>query len=100
MGSIFTKSVHTILLPAPGSSYRLTDFVSDNIVWIPTIPATGNSAVEVDDDRERFPSLLFTAPFSVPYTLLYFHGNSCDLGNMYNELRLLSEELNANVLGI
>eukprot|EP00918_Siedleckia_nematoides_P078409 GHVU01171577.1.p1 GENE.GHVU01171577.1~~GHVU01171577.1.p1 ORF type:complete len:388 (-),score=59.01 GHVU01171577.1:80-1174(-) len=66
-----------------------------------SVAATGNSAVlEVDDDRERFPSLLFTAPYSVPYTLLYFHGNSCDLGNMYNELRLLSEELNANVLGI
>ncbi|PHJ21643.1 hydrolase [Cystoisospora suis] len=115
-----------ILFPAPPASYG-TDL--PGLVWIeenfkapPSSsslsrqPSTGPSStppLQYSSSREEtlhrnarraqrlFPAFFIEAPGGESKcTLLYWHGNSCDLGQIYEELDILSKYLNCHILAI
>uniref|UniRef100_A0A7S1K6R9 Serine aminopeptidase S33 domain-containing protein n=1 Tax=Vitrella brassicaformis TaxID=1169539 RepID=A0A7S1K6R9_9ALVE len=81
-----------ILFPAPPGSYS-TDL--KGLIWIPK-----RHSGEGGGSDERFPALFIKSPTPTNHNLLYFHGNSCDLGHMREELEVLSHILGANVLAV
>ncbi|SOV75231.1 alpha/beta hydrolase, putative [Plasmodium sp. gorilla clade G3] len=52
--------------------------------------------------NKKFPSLFlyYTKDVKTKHTIMYFHSNSCDLGQIYDELNHLHEYLHANILAI
>ncbi|CAC9696060.1 alpha/beta hydrolase, putative [Plasmodium sp. DRC-Itaito] len=52
--------------------------------------------------NKKFPALFlyYTKDVKTKHTIMYFHSNSCDLGQIYDELNHLHEHLHANILAI
>ncbi|PFH33266.1 hydrolase [Besnoitia besnoiti] len=102
-----------ILFPAPASSY---DGDLPGLLWIeedfsPLPPVGQLSAVQAAEQEKAhrisrgkqrlFPAFFIEAPGGESNSvILYWHGNSCDLGQIYEELDVLSKFLNAHVLAI
>ncbi|CBZ52810.1 conserved hypothetical protein [Neospora caninum Liverpool] len=102
-----------ILFPAPAASY---DAQLPGLLWIeedfPPLAPRGSLSPEEAAELEAvhrhsrahqrlFPAFFISAPGGESQcTILYWHGNSCDLGQIYEELDVLSKFLNAHVLAI
>ncbi|SOV13236.1 alpha/beta hydrolase, putative [Plasmodium sp. gorilla clade G2] len=52
--------------------------------------------------NKKFPALFlyYSKDLKSKHTIMYFHSNSCDLGQIYDELNHLHEHLHANILAI
>ncbi|CXH89724.1 alpha/beta hydrolase, putative [Plasmodium berghei] len=52
--------------------------------------------------KRKFPALFFyySKKLKTKHTIMYFHSNSCDLGQIYEELYTLHEFLHVNILAI
>ncbi|EPR62673.1 hydrolase [Toxoplasma gondii GT1] len=113
MGISSSNLGDAILFPAPASSYATQ---LPGLLWIeedfkPKVPRGSLSAEAVAEQeaahrQERakqrlFPAFFIEAPGGESQcTILYWHGNSCDLGQIYEEMDVLSKFLNAHVLAI
>jgi len=107
-----------ILFPAPPNSY---DPQLEDLVWIPdsiacdntVTPGTKNGTASTPTNKDvdnrlaestgrvpSFPALFLKSDRGSKHVLLYFHGNSCDLGNISDELRMLHEYLDVDLLAI
>jgi len=109
-----------VLFPAPPNSY---DFNLDNLVWIPdygksayfkakyTTNSSRSALKATSDDTDfriaecrvcesKMPALFLRCEGGSKHVLLYLHGNSCDLGNISEELRMLHEYLEVDLLAI
>lgn len=74
-----------ILFPAQSPTYTPeTPGVKDHLVWIP------------DPTGRPFPALWYYR--RSPHTLLYFHGNSVDLGDIADEMCILCHYIDCNIL--
>lgn len=105
----------SLLFPAPPPSY---DAELPFMIWIDeeftaanpppsALLKAGEKAAESpgglrDPSREKrlFPALFFHSPTKTRHTFLYWHGNSCDLGQIFEEVQLLSTYLNCNFCAI
>ncbi|CAA9986399.1 alpha/beta hydrolase, putative [Plasmodium knowlesi strain H] len=51
--------------------------------------------------KRKFPAIfLYSKTLRTKHTIMYFHSNSCDLGQIYDEMCNLHEHLQANILAI
>ncbi|ANQ05997.1 Uncharacterized protein PCOAH_00002620 [Plasmodium coatneyi] len=51
--------------------------------------------------KRKFPAIfLYSKTLRSKHTIMYFHSNSCDLGQIYDEMCNLHEHLQANILAI
>ncbi|CAG9484250.1 alpha/beta hydrolase, putative [Plasmodium vivax] len=51
--------------------------------------------------KRKFPAIfLYSKTVKTKHTIMYFHSNSCDLGQIYDEMCNLQEHLQANILAI
>ncbi|XP_026193966.1 alpha/beta hydrolase domain-containing protein 17B-like [Cyclospora cayetanensis] len=111
MGASTSSIGDTILFPAPEPSY---DESLPGLLWIeddfpsrPPIASVASRAIELQlrkDSHSRgrcFPAFFVAPPNGAgKYVLLYWHGNSCDLGHIKEELEVLSGYLNCHCLAI
>mmetsp|Transcript_28679 Transcript_28679/g.39978 ORF Transcript_28679/g.39978 Transcript_28679/m.39978 type:complete len:685 (+) Transcript_28679:29-2083(+) len=83
MGAIVSK----VLFPLP----KPPDYDCDhpNLYWIPC----------KDRRRLHIPCLIFTQR-RARFLLIYVHGNACDLGSVYNEVRYVSDFLGVHLLAM
>eukprot|EP01103_Thecamoeba_quadrilineata_P012985 TRINITY_DN3477_c0_g1_i1.p1 TRINITY_DN3477_c0_g1~~TRINITY_DN3477_c0_g1_i1.p1 ORF type:complete len:268 (-),score=22.84 TRINITY_DN3477_c0_g1_i1:174-977(-) len=82
--------MNKLVFPAPRSSYTPTTFAEQ--IWIP-ITEKGKP-----NPRSSIPALYHPCPSSKIF-LIYSHGNGCDCGEMYEELKVYSEIFQVNVIG-
>ncbi|GAB5354549.1 hypothetical protein AAMO2058_000128000 [Amorphochlora amoebiformis] len=83
MGAIVSK----VLFPFP----KPPDYECDNpnLYWIPCR----------DKARHHIPCLIFTQR-KARFLLIYVHGNACDLGSVYNEVRYVSDFLGVHLIAM
>ncbi|KAK2196613.1 Alpha-Beta hydrolase fold [Babesia duncani] len=86
-----------IIFPAPESSY---DENLPELLWVPKKYGYTNSGRVLDSVKGKFPALYLPAPKPTRYMILYCHANSCDIGHIRPELRLLGNELNVSIFAI
>ncbi|GBE58994.1 hydrolase [Babesia ovata] len=95
MGNAFSLA-NTFIFPAPPASYTSQLY---ELIWIPK-----RFAYDTQGGRGAtpgsFPVLYLPSPAPSNVVMIYLHGNSCDIGQVKPELRLISHELNVTVLAV
>ena len=82
------KLVNSLLFPAPNPPHYLaSDF--DNLIYIP----------RREGRQLSIPCLLFRVP-QAKHLMVYVHGNGCDVGDMYQELRFISRYLRVHIMAM
>ncbi|ORM41884.1 Alpha/beta hydrolase domain-containing protein 17C [Babesia sp. Xinjiang] len=88
--------VNSFIFPAPPPSYTSQLY---ELIWIPK-----RFGYDPDGSRKAtpgsFPVLYLPSPVPSNVVLIYLHGNSCDIGQVKPELRLISHEINASVIAV
>ncbi|CDR96918.1 Abhydrolase domain-containing protein [Babesia bigemina] len=87
---------NTFIFPAPPASYTSQLY---ELIWIPK-----RFAFDTHSGRAAapgsFPVLYLPSPAPSNVVMIYLHGNSCDIGQVKPELRLISHELNATIMAV
>ncbi|KAK1933383.1 hypothetical protein X943_003420 [Babesia divergens] len=95
MGNIFSLG-NSIIFPAPPPSYTSQLY---ELIWIPK-----RFGYDKNGDRKTtpgsFPVLYLPSPLPSSVIMIYLHGNSCDIGQVMPELRLISHELNVSFMAV
>nr|BAN65354.1 hypothetical protein [Babesia bovis] len=87
---------NSFIFPAPPPSYTSQLY---ELIWIPK-----RFGYDAEGSRNptpgSFPVLYLPSPVPSNTILIYLHGNSCDIGQVKPELRLVAHELNVNILAV
>ncbi|GFE53225.1 hydrolase [Babesia ovis] len=90
------STANQFIFPAPAASYSSQLY---ELIFIPK-----RFGYDVGASKQptpgSFPVLYLPSPAPSNTVMIYLHGNSCDIGQVKPELRLISHELNVSILAV
>lgn len=95
MGNVLALG-NSIVFPAPPPSYTSQLY---ELIWIPKRFAYDKSGSQ-NSTHGSFPVLYLQSPTPTKVMVIYLHANSCDIGQVKPELRLISHELGVSVMAV